>query len=399
VTRARRSATTDLSTPGASDPGAPRRLPELPLAALRAALEYADEGLLITSTAGQILAAGSAAAQIFGLPEEELQRRSLVELLGVGPEQLAGAPPGAPPRELSVTQPGGAVLALVVRAVPLPGGGHLVLITDLSSVRRAQEQARRRDRLAALGELSAGVAHEIRNPLAGIATSAQVLKNRLDPHDERRRFLEVIQEEVNRLDRIVSGLLDYARPWSLSLKRVSVVECVQKVTDLVRETCDAQGVALQLHCPDDLPEIFADRDQLTQVLLNIFRNALEAMPHGGVLRVEARLAERPPFVRRSGGRRAEDQLLPQGGQPRPRPVVQLRVSDTGEGILAEHLPRLFDPFFTTKATGTGLGLAICQTLIHEHGGSISADSVPGKGTVITIELPLEKRHGQRRKDG
>jgi signal transduction histidine kinase len=106
-----------------------------------------------------------------------------------------------------------------------------------------------------------------------------------------------------------------------------------------------------------------------------------------------------PFVRRIGGRRAEDRILPQGSPVPPRTVVRLRVSDTGEGIRPEHLPRLFDPFFTTRASGTGLGLSICQSIIHEHGGNISAESSPGKGTTITLELPLEKRHGQRRKNG
>ncbi|MBI5837340.1 MAG: hypothetical protein HZB25_08850 [Candidatus Eisenbacteria bacterium] len=358
-----------------------------------------EEGLLTVAGDGAVTAASDSAAHILGVPAAGLVGLPLAAALG----QDAGFPwPLAPGVALEVRapHPTGHSLALVLRAVPLGrGAGHAVVISDRSQERRAQEQARRRDRLAVLGELSAGVAHEIRNPLAGIATSAQVLRNRLEEGDDRRRFLDVIQDEVNRLDRIVSGLLDYARPWTLTLRRVSLPDCARKALALVADAAGRQGVVIEFQEQDPLPEVFADGDQLIQVLLNVFRNALEAMPRGGKLTLDARLAESPPFIRRTGGRRAEDSLLPQGPPAAARPVVRLRVSDTGEGILAEHLPRLFDPFFTTRATGTGLGLAICQSIIHEHGGSISAESTPGRGTTITLELPLEKRHGQRRKDG
>ncbi len=364
------------------------------------ALDGLDEGIVMTDLSGVIVEAGDSAGRILGVRSSDLPGKALDDWLGQ--DTCFPWPPRGPlvVRDTGVTHSTGASLALSVKIHRSPGAPVcMAVLTDLTSERRAQEQARRRDRLAALGELSAGVAHEIRNPLAGINTSAQVLRNRLDPGDERRRFLDVIQEEVARLDRIVSGLLDYARPWTLSLKRVSVPECTRKVLGLVQDSAERQGVTLEVHCPDDLPEVFADQDQLTQVLLNIFRNALEAMPRGGRLRIEARRAQRMPFTRRSGGRRTGDPVLPQTVPVQPQPVVQLRISDTGEGIQPENLPRLFDPFFTTKATGTGLGLAICQTIIHEHGGSIAAESSPGRGTQILIDLPLEKRHGQRRKDG
>jgi signal transduction histidine kinase len=183
------------------------------------------------------------------------------------------------------------------------------------------------------------------------------------------------------------------------LRRVSLPGCIDKARVLVAEAAAKQGVRVEVRAQHALPEVFADPDQLLQVLLNVFRNALEAMPRGGTLTVDTRLVESAPFVRRSGGRRAEDRILPRGHSGTPRPVAQVRISDTGEGIRPEHLPRLFDPFFTTRATGTGLGLSICQSIVHEHGGSISAESSPGRGTTIIVELPLEKRHGQRRKDG
>ena len=381
--------------PGASPAAAPSAPPALSLALLAQVLE---EGLILVSPEGRVAAASAGVARMLGVPAEALAGRRLEEILGQGPE-FPWPPATGAPVEVRAAHAEGQSVALVLRAAALgSGGGLVVAVQDFTHEMQAQERARQRDRLAALGELSAGVAHEIRNPLAGIATSAQVLRNRLPAGDERRRFLDVIQDEVNRLDRIVSGLLDYARPWTLTLRRVPLPECVEKALALVAEAAARQAVQVEAHAQEGLPEVFADRDQLIQVLLNVFRNALEAMPAGGALTVSARLAERPGFVRRSGGRRAGDRVLPQGSPGPSRTVVELRVTDTGEGIRPENLPRLFDPFFTTRATGTGLGLSICQSILHEHGGGISAESALGKGTTVIIELPLEKRHGQRRKD-
>jgi PAS domain S-box-containing protein len=275
--------------------------------------------------------------------------------------------------------------------------GAVGIFTDLSEQRRAEAELRRKERLASLGELSAGVAHEIRNPLAGIGAAAQLLRKRLEDGDERNRFTDVILEEVARLDRIVENLLKFARPAPPHLKPGSIVECARRALGLVEEKARDGHVAVETSYAADIPELYVDEDQIVQVLLNLARNALQAMPEGGVLTVSVGRTSRSPWVRRSAGRRAEDRArLPVPA--RPIEYVEIRVRDTGQGIPKEALERIFDPFFTTRRDGTGLGLPISQAIMREHGGFLNIESTPGRGTTASVYLPIEKRQGARRRD-
>ncbi len=272
----------------------------------------------------------------------------------------------------------------------------LVTLRDLTRVRRMHEELRRNERLALLGQLATGVAHEIRNPLAGIGTSAQVLLRRFEPRDERARFVQVILDEVVRLDRIVTTLLQYSRPRSPVLQRTEVSPLVSKVIELLADNLAASGVRVETEIAARPAAVYLDPDLVTQVLLNVSLNAVQAMPRGGRLRFEVRRVRRrqPP---RGPGRRATDR-----GTDGARAVspwieyLQVRVSDTGTGMPRGVLRKLFHPFFTTKPDGTGLGLAICQTIMHEHQGSIEVASREGRGTAVMLNFPREKRHGQRR---
>jgi two-component system, NtrC family, nitrogen regulation sensor histidine kinase GlnL len=367
-------------------------------------LRHAPFGVIAIGRDGTVLAINPAASRLLGYPGDEAEGEAVASILRA-PRGESHVSPGAcaspeEAREVEVVTRSGDVLPVGLRLLPLESvdgtlQGTIALFQDLREQKAMEEQWRRRDRLASLGALAAGVAHEIRNPLAGIGTSAQVMKRRLEVGDPRAQFIDLILEEVSRLDRIVTGLLQFARPATPKLARQSILPALEKALTLVHEVAVRQNVLLRVERADSIPDVFVDLDQILQVILNVLMNALQAMDLGGELTIEVgpvrkRLAERSRIGRRSG-----DRL----GTSRPAPVldlVEVRVRDNGPGIPAAVLARVFDPFYTTRTQGTGLGLSICQTIIREHGGLISIESVVGQGTTVLIDLPVEKRHGDRR---
>jgi signal transduction histidine kinase len=333
-------------------------------------------------------AEGQAAAQIFRAPRGE----------GHVPPGACAVPEEA--REVEIVTRAGDVLPVSLRLLPLEGRdgaliGTVALFQDLRDQKAREEQWRRRDRLASLGELAAGVAHEIRNPLAGIGTSAQILKRRIESGDPRGQFADLILEEVSRLDRIVESLLQFARPTTPRLSRHSILPSLDKALTLVHELAVRQDVDLKVERADSVPELFIDHDQILQVLLNVLMNALQALAKGGEITVAVAPARKRAAERGGLGRRATDRLQPRRQTPL-LDVVEVRIRDNGPGIPSAVLARVFDPFFTTRTQGTGLGLSICQSIVREHGGTISIESVVGQGTTVVIDLPVEKRHGDRR---
>jgi signal transduction histidine kinase len=240
---------------------------------------------------------------------------------------------------------------------------------------RVYERMKERDRLAALGEMAAGLAHEIRNPLGAIKGAAQLLVTPegtpVEGHVQKdvTEFLQIIVEEVNRLNRVVSQFLDYARPYKGDAQEIDVNEVVRKTVQLLEQ--QSGEVKLQLRLEDALPRVRGDAEQLRQVFLNLGLNALQAMPGGGSLTITT--------AQRAARRRVEAGLAS---------FVEIRFHDTGKGIAREHLKNLFIPFFTTKEKGTGLGLPISQRIITQHGGQIEVRSEAGKGTTFTVYLPI-----------
>jgi signal transduction histidine kinase len=242
------------------------------------------------------------------------------------------------------------------------------------------QQMKERDRLAALGEMAAGLAHEIRNPLAAIKGAIQLLvpdARRLaaapeaDP-GQTREFLGIILEEVNRLNGVVTQFLDYSRPSKPTLLPGDVNDILQRTLRLLSGEVPAQ-VELAVDLAADLPRVSCDAEQLRQVFLNLALNALEAMPGGGRLAVSTRLARDDVSLWRDSPRRAD--------------VVEVRFRDTGPGIPEEEREHVFVPFYTTKQKGTGLGLAICQRIVKSHGGTIGVRPAPGGGAEFVIGLP------------
>ena len=230
---------------------------------------------------------------------------------------------------------------------------------------RAEEALRRRDRLAAMGELASTVAHEVRNPLNAVGMTAQRLKREFlgatgaDEREELQDLLGIMTSETQRIDRIVQQFLEYARPPRLAPEPVDLGGLVDDVAGRARSRAESRGVRLEVQASGAGIAV-VDPAQLRQALDNLVRNAVEATPEGGRVSLSAR--------REGGGHAVE-------------------VRDTGRGIEPDHLPRIFDLYFTTKADGTGVGLAVTQQIVTAHGGTIEVDSRPGAGTTMTVRLP------------
>lgn len=368
-------------------------------------LRHAPAGVLAADREGRILTVNAAAARLLGYAPDEIEGEAAARVFRA-PRGEGHVPPGAcavpePAREVEVVTRSGDILPVGLRLLPLEAAdgtllGTIALFQDLREQKAQEEQWRRRDRLASLGELAAGVAHEIRNPLAGIGTSAQLLKRRLEAGDPRGQFADLILEEVTRLDRIVESLLKFARPTTPRLSRQPILPPLEKAQALVHELAVRQNVELRVEHPDSLPDLYLDHDQILQVLLNMLMNALQALSQGGEIVVSVAPARKRAADRSGIGRRATDRLRSHAEVPELE-VVEIRVRDNGPGIPAAVLAKVFDPFYTTRTQGTGLGLSICQSIVREHGGSISIESTVGQGTTVIVDLPLEKRNADRRR--
>jgi signal transduction histidine kinase len=225
---------------------------------------------------------------------------------------------------------------------------------------------RRADRLASLGTLTAGLAHEIRNPLVAIKTLTQLLPERLDDEEFRKDFLKIASGEVDRISSLVNELLEFARPTSPQLQLENIQDTMDGMILLISTETKKKSVEIVAHYEDNLPLVAADREQVKQVFLNVLLNAIEATSDGGQVSVEIRT-----FAKNSG-----------------EEFLQVEIRDTGRGIPEEHLENVFTPFFTTKDKGSGLGLSISHQIIQEHGGTISVESRIGEGSSFFINFPV-----------
>jgi signal transduction histidine kinase len=228
-------------------------------------------------------------------------------------------------------------------------------------LRSSFDQLRRADRLSAMGELSAGLAHEIRNPLGSIEGAAQILRRAHLPESTKQEFGELAQRELDRLKGILNQFLDFARPRESRRSPVDPQLLLDSVAQLSAETAKMNGVRISVAPTSGLSEVLMDAEQIKQVLLNLVINAIQAMPEGGVIVLRA---------------------LADGG------CLCLEIQDQGMGITPQDLERIFDPFFTTKEKGTGLGLSIAARIIAQHGGEIEPRRNPGGGMTFSVKLPL-----------
>lgn len=266
--------------------------------------------------------------------------------------------------------PDGAVRKVLSRAVPIQDEYGQTMVyqgfnVDITALENMRAQLNRSERLATLGQVAAGIAHEIRNPLVGIGSTTTLLMEDIPESDSRHQDLVTILKEIRRLDRIVNQIVDYARPRDLLPVKFQLEDLIRESLQVLGEPMKQKAIQVEFNPSTNLHSIQADRDQLKQVVLNIIQNAVEAMPTGGrlLLSIEEETNE---------------------GEP----GLCLKVVDNGKGISSSALPRIFEPFFTTgKHRGTGLGLAICRNIIESHGGEIHAESQSGIGTTMTCWLP------------
>ena len=367
-------------------------------------MESEGVGVLLVDPAGRLASVNREATRLLGLSAARIRGTAAAEwvrtvVAGDDPVGEAFRSARHERETVLLTRAHGEVPVLLrARRVGRPPW-VVFTIRDLTQARRMQQELRRHERLATLGQLSAGVAHEIRNPLAGIGTSAQVLLRRFEPRDERARFVTVILDEVGRLDRIVNSLLQYARPRTPDLRPGSIATCIEKVLQLVAEALEKARVDVEIDVAPRLRPVYIDADLVTQVLLNVTLNAVQAMLHGGRLRYEIRRVRRRSPARGPGRRAGDPRPSASAGDGSPPWVEyqQVRVIDTGVGITRGVLAKMFDPFFSTKAGGTGLGLSISQSIMQEHGGSIEVASREKRGTTVLLNFPVEKRQGERRR--
>jgi PAS domain S-box-containing protein len=246
--------------------------------------------------------------------------------------------------------------------------GVVILLQDVTDLLVLEEQLRRSEKLSALHTLSAGVAHEIRNPLSAIDLNLHLLQEEIgaEPMNAEavQRYSDILNAEVRRIRGIVDNFLRFARPTSLVLGDVRLDGIARHIGELVRYEAQEHGVEIQIDFPEDLPAVSGDETQLGQVFLNLMINAVQAMPQGGTLRI-------------SGLRRIADAGT----------VVEVSVRDTGIGINKTDLTKVFEPFFSTKPDGNGLGLAIAYRIIEDHRGTIRVTSEPGTGTTFALSFP------------
>ncbi|OQX88944.1 hypothetical protein B6D60_00605 [candidate division KSB1 bacterium 4484_87] len=261
--------------------------------------------------------------------------------------------------------------------------GSIISFRDISQIKQMQMEVVRMDRLASMGVLASGIAHEVRNPLAGIKTMAQTLEEEMDSDDSRREYLTRIINQVNRLDELLKSLFSFAKPQQPDRKLRRLPEIIREVDILFEERFKKKNIKYIKNYSSNLPKIFVDFHQIQQVFINLYLNSLDAMPHGGEFEISATAVRTIIFPR---DRRQKFFI----GENKESLYLEVKVRDTGLGIKPEEKKVIFDPFFTTKPQGTGLGLSIVYRIIQEHKGEITVDSTVGEGTIFTILLPTEE---------
>jgi PAS domain S-box-containing protein len=250
--------------------------------------------------------------------------------------------------------------------------GVVAIFTDLTSKKKIEEEIRRVDKYATLGEITTGMAHEIKNPLSGIKTTSEFLKSRLEQNNPLMKYLDLILEETIRLDKIISDFLNYGRPSKQEYTFNDIHGIIDRVLALLQERIEEKNIRIQKVFNGTVPQIECDYNQMEQVFLNIILNSIQIVSDYGNIRIETDITEMC--------------IDPQSGKPVD--TLRIAILDDGPGIPDDMLEKVFHPFFTTKSEGTGLGLCISQRLVEEHQGKIEIESEIGRGTAISIFLPF-----------
>jgi two-component system, NtrC family, sensor histidine kinase PilS len=338
-------------------------------------VESIRSGVITTDLERRVYTVNRAAEEMTGYAAADLRSQDVSILFGdiAGriEDSLRSAAEGhASPRyESECLTPEGFLVKLGYNISPLSAEsgettGLVITFQDLTDIRSMEETSRRQERLSAVGRVAAGIAHEIRNPLAAMRGSIQVLRSELDADASQRELMDIVLSESDRLNRIITDFLTYARPRKFSITECDLREPLRETFALLRHSPEVLvGHALEEDLPEEPVLAMADAEGVRQVFWNLTRNALKAMPDGGTLRAEMR--------RTAPG------------------SVRITFNDTGRGMTPAQVERLFEPFSSSTTGGTGLGLSIVYQIIRDHGGTINVRSREGHGTTITIELPAK----------
>jgi signal transduction histidine kinase len=344
-------------------------------------LNSIPSGVLAIDNKKRILFCNARCEEILRTSAGDILGKDCREVIQAGDDRWMSADPvdalGAPDsnREVRV-EVGDEELELLSTPIPLngPSGETLGTVVLLENAAEAEidEESLKTDRLVSLGELSACVAHEIRNPLTGIRTTVQFIGSKFPQEDPRRQDVEDIVKELDRIEQIITDLLVFARPPMGKPIPISANEAVIGALDTLELQLESESIAVEKNLASDLPQVNFDPDLMHQVFLNILRNAVEAMPDGGRLKVT------------TSSRRTRSRNI----------MVDISFSDQGCGIEQEHMDKIFTPFFTTRPMGTGLGLPISLQIVRGYGGTITAKNNPRAGATFRVSVPAVEEGGR-----
>jgi two-component system sensor histidine kinase HydH len=328
-------------------------------------------GLIATDKDGKIAFHNSAAERITGLNLTEARGKDPEEILpshfcGLKESLDRGESISEKEMECEFTEDNIIPVSISASKIVNEEGqfvGQVLIIRDLGEVRRLQDEIRRNEKLAAIGGLAAGVAHEIRNPLSSIKGIATYFENKFEKDSGDQEMAGVMADEVDRLNRVITELLEFARPTDLKLKETEVNSLIAHSVRLIEKEAAIKNISIKLDLSQQPLSAEIDADRFSQCLLNLYLNSLQAMEKGGQLHIK--------------------DYLKNGN------VIGIEIRDTGTGIGAENLNKIFDPYYTTKTKGTGLGLAIVYKIIEAHNGNVKVRSVPGQGTTFSIDIPAK----------
>jgi two-component system sensor histidine kinase HydH len=332
-------------------------------------------GLLSINIKGEIIAYNQLAPELLGIQESDLQGinlKKLIDFEATGIQQTLTQCESVLDREIEYKRESGAIVPIALSVTPILGKmdscvGAVIILRDLSEIKQLEKKVRRAEKLAAIGKLSASVAHEIRNPLSSIRGFAKHLCQTLADRPKEKGYAEIMISEVDRINSVVNDLLTFSRPMELEPTPTDMAELIKHAVRLVQADAELRDVSIRKNTTPDLKKISLDNRQMTQVLINLLLNSLQEVTDGGRIEVGAELDA-------SGTR------------------LHLWVEDDGPGIPDDSRQKIFDPFFTTREQGTGLGLAIVHKIVENHNGEVRIDSpLPGKsqGCRFTIIIPAD----------
>jgi two-component system sensor histidine kinase HydH len=337
----------------------------------RDVIESLPDALVTLDPEGRVVSVNGRARELLGFGDRDPAGASLHELVGAEDcaiEPLLRAGEEFRDHPMDCQRADCDPLPVKVSAAHITGSdgkrlGTVLLIRDVRELRAVEEQLERSRRLASLGQMAAGIAHEIRNPLGTLRGFAQYFGGKMPEDTTAAEYATLMVSEIDRLNRIIAALLQFARPREPEFQELTATSLGEKIEKLVTDEATAAGLTLRVEIPDGDVTLQADRDLLTQALLNLLHNAIAATAEGGEVTLGARAS---------------------GNE------VHITVDDTGRGLTPEEKERMFDPFYTTRKTGTGLGLAVVHQVAEQHGGRVEVESILGRGTRVTLAFPRKR---------